>query len=184
MGNRSLRRRVDHVEDAAAWLLTVAAIIVVITAGLVGCGRYGQGMEQVRAEQASRVQVDAVLLEDAAQVPSRRGSVSPYLHASARWIDEAGRQHEGQVMVRPQAHAGERVAVWLDDHGKLVPQPADRTNAVRDGLVVAVTLLVLGGALVGAAWAGLRRVIFAHNTRTWEQEWARVGPEWTSQQPK
>jgi hypothetical protein len=86
-------------------------------------------------------------------------------------------------MVRTNAHYGQQVPLWIDDRGEPTRPPADVLSAVSNGLSAAIGLLIMGVGVIWAAWAGLRRAIFAHNARMWEREWAEVGPEWTSQQP-
>jgi hypothetical protein len=89
-------------------------------------------------------------------------------------------QHEGEVLAPAHSRAGAQVQVWLDHEGQLTRAPSSEL----DGLVVAVVVLALGGCVIFALWKGLRRMTIAHNMRVWEREWARVEPEWTSQQPK
>ena len=182
MCDRSLRRRTDRVEDTVAWLLTSAGILVLIVAGVLGHGGYLQGMERVRAEQANRVQVTAVLLQDPPQVASKWGSATPWVHVPARWIDRSGQPHEGEIMVRTNARTGQQFPVWIDDRGEPTRPPADRLSPVSNGLSVAAGLLIMGAGVLWAVWAGVRRAILAHNARAWEREWAEIGPKWTSQQ--
>jgi hypothetical protein len=183
MRERSLRRGVDRVEDTAAWLLTAAALVVLIVAGMVGVGVHTQASEQSRADRADRVQATAVLLADAGVRTIEHGAAAPFAKAAARWTDPSGRQHEGQVPARSYNRAGDEVPVWLDRTGELTSPPAGELNAVVGSAATAITVLAVGGGLIAAAWVGLRRIIFAHNARAWEREWARIGPEWSSQQP-
>jgi hypothetical protein len=179
-----MRRGADRVEDAIAWLLTALGLVVIIVAGMIAVGSYVEGKERAGADQADRVQATAVLLTDAGDQVSEQGSAAPFARVPARWTDSSGRQHEGQVLARTYSHAGAEVPVWLDRNGELASPPASELNVLLDGVAIGVTVLMLGGSLIAGAWIGLRRIIFAHNTRAWEREWARIGPEWTSQQPK
>ena len=71
----------------------------------------------------------------------------------------------------------------LTEAGISQAHPGSPLSAALDGLVIGIVVLGLGCSLIAAVWMGLRRIIFNHNTRAWEREWARVGPEWTSQRP-
>lgn len=184
MRERSLSRRMDRVEDAAAWLLTVVGMVVLVVAGVLGVGAYSQGMQQVLSDQADRLQVVAVLLADAPTRVNEHGAAAPFVQVPARWTDGAGVSHEGEVSARSNSRAGAEVRVWVDHRGELARPPAGRASALAAASAVAVMVLALGGTLIAASWLGLRRVMFAYNTRAWEREWARVGPDWSSQQPK
>ena len=184
MRDRSLRRGTDRVEDAAAWALTVSGMFLAIVAGMLGVGSYSQGMERVRSDQAVLFQTTAVVLRDAPVQIVEPASAAPFVYVPARWIDAAGVPHEGSVLARRDSRAGTQIQVWLDREGALAPPPSTELNAVLSALSVAVMVLALGGCAIVALWNGLRRMTVAHNTRAWEREWARVEPEWTSQQPK
>jgi hypothetical protein len=101
----------------------------------------------------------------------------------ARWTDSVGRQHEDEVLAHSATRAGDQVSIWLDRDGELTSPPGSSLSAALDGLAIGIVVLGLGCSLIAAVWIGLRRIIFNHNTRGWEREWARVGPEWTSQRP-
>jgi len=183
MRDRTLRRGTDRIEDAAAWLLTVAGMVVLIVSGVLGVGAYSQGMERVRADQAERTPATAVVLTDAKDRIVEPGSAAPFMRIPARWTDAAGAQHEGEVLARADSRAGTQVQIWLDGEGELARPPLTELGAVLNGLVLAGVVLSVGGCVIVALWKGLRRMTGAHNMRAWEREWDRVGPEWTSQQP-
>ena len=181
MRDGSLRRGTDRVEDALAWLLTALGMIVLIGAVTVGVGVYTQSMD--RSAQSDRLQATAVLLVDASDKVADTGSAAPFARVPARWTDSVGRQHEDEVLARSDSRAGDQVSIWLDRDGDLSSPPGSPLSAALDGLVIGIVMLGLGCSLIAAVWIGLRRIIFQHNTRAWEREWARVGPEWTSQRP-
>ena len=182
MRDGSIRRRTDRVEDALAWLLTASAMIVLIGAVTVGVGVYTQSMD--RSSQSVRVQATAVLLVDASDKVADTSSAALFAGVPARWTDSVGRQHEDEVLARSDSRAGDKVSIWLDRDGDLTSPPGSSLSAALDGLMIGIAVLGLGCSLIAAAWIGLRRIIFNHNTRAWEREWARIGPEWTSQRPR
>ena len=182
MRDGSIRRRTDRVEDALAWLLTASAMIVLIGAVTVGVGVYTQSMD--RSSQSVRVQATAVLLVDASDKVADTSSAALFAGVPARWTDSVGRQHEDEVLARSDSRAGDQVSIWLDRDGDLTSPPGSSLSAALDGLMIGIAVLGLGCCLIAAAWIGLRRIIFNHNTRAWEREWARIGPEWTSQRPR
>ena len=181
MRDGSLRRGTDRVEDALAWLLTALGMIVLIGAVTVGVGVYTQSMD--RSSQSVRVQATAVLLVDASDKVADTGSAALFAGVPARWTDSVGRQHEDEVLARSDSRAGDQVSIWLDRDGYLTSPPGSSLSAALDGLMIGIAVLGLGCSLIAAAWIGLRRIIFNHNTHAWEREWARIGPEWTDQRP-
>ncbi|OLT00454.1 hypothetical protein BJF90_35300 [Pseudonocardia sp. CNS-004] len=58
-------RPTDRVEDAIAWLLTAAALILVVAAGITGFAVHGRQVDRADAESATRWPTTAVVLEDA-----------------------------------------------------------------------------------------------------------------------
>jgi hypothetical protein len=183
MRDGSLRRGTDRVEDALAWLLMALGMIVLIGAVTVGVGVYTQSMDRSRADQSVRVQATAVLLVDASDKVADQGSAALFAGVPARWTDSVGRQHEDEVLARLDSRAGDQVSIWLDRDGDLTSPPGSALSVALDGLVIGIVVLGLGCSLIAAVWMGLRRIIFNRNARAWEREWARVGPEWTSQRP-
>jgi hypothetical protein len=149
MRDRPMRRWTDRVEDIAAWLLTSTGVLVLIAVGVLGHGGYLQGMDRMRAEQASRVHVIAVLLQDPPQVAAHRGSATPWVHVPARWTDRLGQPRTGEVMAPTNARNGQQVPMWIGDRGKSARPPADRLSAVSNGLSVAIGLLIMGA---GGIW--------------------------------
>ena len=124
-----------------------------------------------------------MLLADASDKVADEGSAALFAGVPARWTDSAGRQHEDEVLARSDSRAGDQVSIWLDRDGDLTSPPGSPLSAALDGLVIGIVVLGHGCSLNAAVWIGLRRIIFNHNTRAWEREWARIGPEWTSQRP-
>jgi hypothetical protein len=182
MRRKSFRRRTDGVEDALAWLLTASAMIMFIGAVTLGVGVYTDSIERSRSEPSDRVQAMAVLLQDAS-IGATDGSVALFARVPARWTDSFGRQHEGDVLARSHNRAGDQVSIWLDRNGNLTSPPSSPLSAALGGMVIGILVLGLGLSPIAAAWTGLRRIIFNRNVRAWEREWARIGPEWTSQRP-
>jgi hypothetical protein len=169
------RRATDRVEDAVAWLLAVAALVLLVVAALTGTAVHGRNAESARMVTQAR----AVLLEDAELVSAGDPSVRLPVLVEARWTDRSGTAHSGEIFVRKPAEAGTEVDVWLRADGKVSTRPLDRGHAVTAGVVAAVVVVLGGGGVLGAVWWGVRCLTAVCNARRWEREWARVGPEWS-----
>jgi hypothetical protein len=174
--SRLPRRPTDRVEDLVAWLLTAAALLVVVSAGLTGITVHGR--EAARVDDGSESsQVRAVLLEDAMVTTGDYG-MHRLVTVPARWTDRRGLEHTDAVVVTRSARAGTEVTLWIDATGRIAPPPPRPVNAVVGGIVAAIGVLCAGTTLLVAIWLGVRFVIARVNSRRWEQDWARVEPLW------
>jgi hypothetical protein len=176
-GRRRLpRRATDRVEDAVAWLLAAAALVLLVIAGSVGIAVHAR---QVEARSAGW-QTQAVLLEDAEVISAAEPDPRLPVRVQARWSDRSGTEHTGGIKVDPAARAGTAVRVWLDAEGRVNAAPLGGGYAVATGIIIAAMVLVLGGGVLAAAWYGVRCVTAACNAPRWEREWERVGPDWSA----
>lgn len=175
-GRRLPRRATDRVEDAVAWLLTAAGLVLVIVAVMMGVAAHSQ---QAEAAGMASWQTRAVLLEDAEIVSADELGRPLPMRVPARWTDRSGVEHTSHIQVKTTAAAGTEVDVWLYADGRVLTTPLGREIAVAAGILSAAVLLISGGVVLGAAWHGVRRLTAACNDRRWEQEWVRVGPEWS-----
>lgn len=172
-------RPTDRVEDAIAWLLTAAALILVVAAGITGFAVHGRQVDRADAESATRWPTTAVVLEDAPLVIGGSGERIP-VRVEARWTDRTGTERTGMVSAGTATAAGTVVEIWLDEEGRVVDEPIQPLTAVLLGIGAAGGVLAIGGALLYALWSAVRSVTGAANDRRWEREWAQVEPVWSS----
>jgi hypothetical protein len=171
------RRITDRVEDAVAWVLAVAALLLVMAAGITGLTVYGEERDRATLESGTRSQVRAVLLEDAPLMIGELGE-NLLVRVPARWTDRAGLEHTVLVDVVSMKPAGTEVDVWVDATGKVVTRPMEPLNAMVGGVTAGFGLLCAGGTLLFAMWFGVRGLTARRNSRHWEQEWEQVEPGW------
>jgi hypothetical protein len=181
--DRLPRRPVDRIEDLVIWVLISLALLTVVLAATVAMRRYGEVMHRVDIETRERVQVSAVLLEPTPQllvtddrtrvvreVPSR---------APVSYIAPDGTERRAETLVAGRRPAGATVPLWVDRSGQTTDAPARGADALRGAASVAVGVLVVGAAVLGGVWAGVRwgvdRVVMVR----WEREWERVEPQWS-----
>ncbi|GAA5134666.1 Rv1733c family protein [Pseudonocardia adelaidensis] len=170
------RRTTDRVEDLVAWLLTGAALLVIVIAVLAGVGVQRREAERAALDRTSSSQTSAVLLEDAHVVSGEFGRAPAQVRA--RWADRGGREHVGVVPVMRSVPAGAGVVVWIDAAGEITSRPGGPASAVIGGTVAAVGVLCAGATPLLVIWLGVRRLTGRYNSRRWEQEWERVEPRW------
>ena len=175
--SRLPRRATDRVEDAVAWVLMVAALLLVVVAGVTGLGVYGAESARAELESGTRSPVRAVLLEDAQLVAGDLGERLP-VRVPARWTDRNGLEHSGIVDVAYPKSAGTEIEVWVDAGGEIVSRPVRPLNAVIGGITSSFGVLCAGGTLLVAMWFGVRRLTARRNSRHWERAWEQVEPRW------
>jgi hypothetical protein len=165
------------VEDLVAWLLTGAVLLVFVITAVTGLSVHGREAERVELETRSTSQTSAVLLQDVRVVAGDHGERMP-ARARARWTDGDGREHAGVVVVTRSQPAGAEVDVWIDAAGEITSPPVRPLNAIFGGIVAAIGVLCAGATLLIATWLAVRGVTGRCNSRRWEDEWARVEPQW------
>jgi hypothetical protein len=171
------RRVTDRVEDLAAWVLTAAALLVVVGAYLTGVAVYRDDPEPVAPGNGSMSQMRVVLLEDAVVATGEYGM--HHLEATpVRWVDRFGTEHTDSVVMTSSAPAGTEVVVWVDAAGKITGPPLRPVNPLFGGAVAAIGVLSVGATLLVVTWLSVRAVTGRLNSRRWEREWARVEPLW------
>jgi hypothetical protein len=171
------RRATDRVEDTVAWALIAAALLLIVIAGVTGLGVHGRVTERAELENRLTSRASAVLLEDA-QVVTGAGGVSVPAQVEARWTDRNGREHSGLLVADRSEPAGAAVDVWIDARGEITSPPVQPDYALAAAVAAAVGVVCAGGSLLIASWFGVRFLTGLVNARRWEQEWARVEPQW------
>jgi hypothetical protein len=152
-------------------------MVLLVVAWATALVVHGQQRELVLVESAGRTQAVAVVLEDAPAVRGERGEYVP-VPVAATWTDRGGAQRTGTVVVRISASAGERIEVWVDSSGTIVPAPTRPENAVVAGVLAAVGILLAGGTALAVGWCAVRSLVAAANSRRWKREWEWVEPLW------
>jgi len=170
------RRATDRVEDIAAWVLTAGALLVIVGACLTGLTVHGDDGDDA-ASDGSMSRTRVVLLEDAVVATGEYG-LHHLVPTPVRWVDRAGAEHTGSVVMTSSAAAGTEVVVWVDATGTITGPPVRPMNPVLGGVVAATGVLCAGGAALAVLWLGVRAVTGRLNSRRWAREWARVEPLW------
>jgi hypothetical protein len=172
------RRGTDRLEDLVALLLIWMGMGVLIVSAVLGLAEHVRQTERSRIEISTRTEILAVLLQDAPEHPTRAWRASPPATTPATWIQPDGRLRTGLVPAAPASKAGSEVHMWLDADGRLVGAPTTPLSATASALYTGIGTLSSGGAVLWGLWVGTRRWTAHRNSRQWEQEWARVEPEW------
>ncbi|TWF75148.1 hypothetical protein FHX44_111032 [Pseudonocardia hierapolitana] len=177
VAGRLPRRTSDRIEDAVAWFLTGAVLVVIVIGAVTGLAVHRGEAERAELDSRATSQTRAVLLENAHVALSLELGHTP-AQVRARWADREGREHVGVVPAMRSQPAGAEVDVWIDAAGEIASRPVHPANAVFGGIVAAIGVVCAGGTPLLAAWFGVRRLTGRYNSRQWEQEWVRVEPLW------
>lgn len=162
-----LLRTSDRFEAVLRILAVAAVLMAVPVAGALGTAAYAESAAQIRAENATKHSVSAVLTEDPA-----KSAVHAY-QARVRW-DDSGRSGSEVVAVRRGSQAGDHATVWLGADGAPTTEPRKPAAAAMAGIGVGVVVLVgtwfAGWCLVhGAGW-----LLDRHRDVRWAHEWRQL----------
>lgn len=171
------RRRTDRIEDAVSWVLTAAGLFVALLGLVVGLDVHGALLDHGRAAARDRTQVEAVLTTAAPVVQEH--SAGTLVVRTARYTDQAGRQHDTLVTVTGSPPEGAVAPVWIDHNGRATTAPPTGVDAVVLGVLVGLGIVVAGVLLLVATWRAMRWQLDRRNAAGWAAEWARVEPEWS-----
>jgi hypothetical protein len=185
-----LRRRSDVVE---AWL-GVVTVLLFCTVPLIGWWA-GQSVDRAlqrvaRVQRAERSLVSATLVPPgggpaASEAPGAAGAAAadgtiadPHDEQTLRWTAPDRSTHSGKVPVGLEVWRGDRILLWTDHRGVLVPPPLDdATVATHAALAGMATGSSAGGALLLSrqvlVWRLMRR-----RMDSWERAWARFDQDW------
>jgi hypothetical protein len=173
-----LTRGSDRVEFASR-LLAVLVVLLAVPMALVVATVAGTDATQ-RADQqaATRTQVPAVLLADAAATPdSETGTLS--VRTPATWRAPDGSRREGMVATTPVATAGDTVRIWVDGDGERTRPPLDATGVASARIGGGLVTFLLLGALAGGGHLLVCRALWRHRAHQWQQGWAAAEPQWS-----
>jgi hypothetical protein len=176
-GADPLVRTSDRLE-VLSWLAVLVAVLVAVPIALA-VGTVTRADLSALAEQqaASRRQVTAVLLEDAAP-GSDLAAGGRWVRAPAVWTGPAGAGEAGEVPAPVGARAGETVDIWVDRAGRLAPRPIDRSAVSTHAVVTGVVTFVVLTSVAISAHVFVGWLLWRHRARDWEIGWAAVEPRW------
>lgn len=176
-----LRRSTHRVEAAVTAAAAVLALLTVLVVPIIAMSAYQRAQTQAAAQAAQQTSVTAVLLTNAA-VPladSPERGVGAEATALARWQLPTGQQRTAPLWVGAARHAGDRISIWIDQHGNRVDPPEAPSSIIADAVAYGIAALTGGWALLGLLWWIACRVLARINAAWWDLDWARTGPGWS-----
>jgi len=180
MASRARRpgRWTDRVEDATAWILLTAGLLMVLLAGVYGTAVHDRLTDQARAEALDRKPTVATLLNAAPTIGSD-STLSTPVEVAATWPDRAGVPHTGTVPAPQGLAADTTVQIWIDRSGAPVPEPTSDGDALDLAIITAAITVLAGAIVLTALWCVVRRITLSYNCAAWEREWREVAAIWS-----
>lgn len=180
-GRNPLAMYCDRLEGAVLALGVVVALLAVPVVGAVGSEIYATHESRVEAEQKSRTQVDAVLVEDA---PSMSGAASSEAvvettDATASWRTLDGTARRGVVRAPYGAKAGTTLRIWVDLSGEETEPPMTNHGAAFNAIFSALLLWGLIAGAMALVFGLVRFACMRIRLRRWQLEWELTAPDWT-----
>jgi hypothetical protein len=175
-----LRRPVDKAESAALTALVSGFIVAwLVLSVLIGLLTYGAGVRTEHAEQHTRHQVQATLLESAVQATDSSEWGAAWVQA--KWVYPQDQRHEGFVAAPLNAQAGQKMMIWVSRAGQQTAEPMN-SEGIDDQVVFAVLVLTTVMAVALAIAVGsVRAISDRRRMRGWQRAWDLVGPTWSRQ---
>lgn len=177
MNSGRLRRRIDRVADAIAWLLGALALLVLLAGVVTFDSVHRDAAERARVEGAQVTLVPATLVEDATVLPAV-DRPAPVRTVRATWPTRQG-ERTGLVPVRTAATAGSVTWIWIDRTGEPVPPPMTPGGARATAVLSAGAVTLGGWAVLAVLWLATALWVGRQTARLWERGWALVEPVWS-----
>ncbi|WP_433663229.1 Rv1733c family protein [Nocardia sp. CA-128927] len=163
-----LLRTSDRFEALLRLVAVLAVVVAVPVAGALGTAAYTESAAQIRAENATKHSVIAVLIEESAK------SAVHEFQANVRW-DDNGRPGTAVVPVRRGLQAGDHVTVWLGPDGAPTTELRPTTAAAMTGIGVGVVTFVGTWFTSWCLVRGTGWLLDARRNARWAHEWRQLG---------
>ncbi|AEV82931.1 hypothetical protein ACWT_1912 [Actinoplanes sp. SE50] len=174
-----LRRTSDRVESLVMFVLVLTFLAgAPLLAWWAGAASYRADVRARDWERAHVFQVDAVLVEDSGTYGAIGTRTAAPQAARATWIAPDGTAHSGLVQTPTEVHAGARIAIWVDDTGRLQAPPL-RHSPTSQGILVALCAILCLAAFLAGLHRTTRALLDRHRCASWAREWRVVGPRWS-----
>ncbi|MEV6140171.1 hypothetical protein AB0L63_29820 [Nocardia sp. NPDC051990] len=159
-----LLRPSDRIEAVLRLVVALAVVVAIPIAGAWGTAAYTEAAARIRAEDAAKSAVSAVITDKPERTPSHLPE------ARVQWTHE-GRPDTATVRVPNHAAPGDHLTVWLGPDG--TPTAAPRRSAAAALTGIGVGVMVFNGTWIvayllmqGAVWLLEQR----HGVG-WDRQW-------------
>ena len=173
-----LRRTSDRVETAVLAALVLAfAVGGPFVALASGSAVHAIAHRTQLAQQSSRYQVTAVLLEKAPRENAGNAPLMPQVRA--RWWTPEGRVVTGEVAVSPGTAADTTVRVWITRDGQLTDAPLQDSQVAGQTLLAKIAGVVTFAMALFLTGTLVSRELNRRRMAAWDADWLAYGPRGT-----
>jgi hypothetical protein len=177
-----LRRTSDRVETYLLGGLLAASIAgAPFAAQAANHVTYAAMLRAEHAQQASRHQVRAELLQSAGNTSVNGYEFDITVPVRARWTAVTGMPRTGELMAPEGDQRGTIVPVWTNSSGALVDPPLQPGQVAGQADLAAVGAVAGIGILYLCEAAIIRHVLNRRRMAAWEADWALTEPMWNRQ---
>lgn len=171
----------------------MVTVLLFCTVPLIGWWA-GQSVDRalqrvVRVQRAERSLVPATLAEpggsSATAAPGAAGSATavardadPREGRFLRWTAPDHTTHSGKVAAGVEVWRGDRILLWTDRRGELVPPPLDDAAAATHGALAGMAASTAAGGVLLISRQVLMWRLMRRRMESWERAWARFGQDW------
>lgn len=170
-----LMRRADRFEQSLRLTLLFAALAGIAVAVLVGMSQYHAESARIRAVNATKTSVAAVITAEPVRLPAAPGMYVDQMRAEAAWT-AGGHPGRAMVDVTENARRGDHISVWLDPHGAPTTPPLSVDAAVAKGSAIGMGALLAVWTLAYATSRCAALGLDHRRAAGWEREWRRISP--------
>lgn len=168
----ALRRPVDRVQRAVAFVLLGLALIAVPLAALT-CARwsYRSGVAAENAERSVRFRTAAT-----AEAVGVGATGDRYVHETLRahWTAPDGSARVGILTSWKKAKPGSRHTIWVDLKGTATTPPRPHGRTVTDSAYAATGAGLAAALPLVGVYLAVRRRCDRHRDALWDAGWARM----------
>lgn len=167
LSRNPLVRTSDRVEAVMLLLAVMVSILAAPAAAAIGTAVH-ESMSHRYTEQAqTRHTVTATVINDRAadQPPSPKKMIT----MDARWFI-GGTEHTATVNAQSTVKVGDRIDLWVDNHGHRVDKPTPVSNAVTDAVLAAVAIWSSVAVAAATLFAVTRLVLDRIRANAWQHD--------------
>ncbi|RDI55213.1 Rv1733c family protein [Nocardia mexicana] len=165
--------------DRLHGLIRILAIVVVLAAvplcGAAGTARYTAAQEEIRTENAAKVEVTGTITSDPERITTSTvdGVYSDRHEATVQWNRE-GADGTATVEVSATAAPGDEMAVWLGPDGSSTTPPLPARAAAWRGIGLGLVILIEVWAVTGSLLWSTTWLLRRRHEAGWEREWRQM----------
>lgn len=165
-----LVRTSDRLEAAALMVAIVICLAAIPLAGALGTSVYDSHHHRYVTEAQTRHRVTATVIDNNA---ASDGADPDAGTVRAAWRVD-GVDHVGRLLRADRVNAGDRVEIWVDQHGEAVAAPTPTWRAGADAALVGYMLLVGVGVTTVCLLTFVRERLDRLRNAQWDRELDRL----------